>query len=238
MADEHAGEQARIEVGGIGHGRAAPAAGASAATAGAGAPTQNLSALVGSRICHDLVNPLGALGNGIELLSMEGAGGGAGLHSLLQESLAAATARLRFFRIAFGVAPGERIGRPDIVAIVQDFTAGRRLTVEWAAAGDRTRAEVKLAFLMILCFETAMPRGGMLRIEGEGSGRLAILARTAPADELRLEPALWGPLADLSALPALASDRVQFGLVHEMIAAGAARRIVLQRRQGGAIVTL
>jgi histidine phosphotransferase ChpT len=66
----------------------------------------DLCALIGSRLCHDLVSPVGAIGNGVELLSMEGAGApmpaGAAELSLVRESVENAQARLRFFRIAFG----------------------------------------------------------------------------------------------------------------------------------------
>ena len=55
----------------------------------------DLSALLGSRICHDLISPIGAIGNGVELLMMEGGTPSPEL-VLIAESVAAANARIRF----------------------------------------------------------------------------------------------------------------------------------------------
>ena len=76
----------------------------------------DISALVSSRICHDLVSPLGAIGNGVELLGMSGAPEGPELQ-LINESVENANARLRFFRIAFGAASADQvISRSEILA--------------------------------------------------------------------------------------------------------------------------
>jgi histidine phosphotransferase ChpT len=63
----------------------------------------DLTALVGSRICHDLVSPLGAIGNGVELLGLTGIAPSPEM-ALIVESVENANARLRFFRIAYGAA--------------------------------------------------------------------------------------------------------------------------------------
>ena len=60
-----------------------------------------LAAMLASRMCHDLVSPLGAIGNGLELLEMAGGGGGPEF-ALMADSVAAARARLRLFQLAFG----------------------------------------------------------------------------------------------------------------------------------------
>lgn len=61
----------------------------------------NINALIGSRICHDLINPLGAIGNGIELLSLSGMAASPEM-TLVQDSVNNATARVKFLRLAFG----------------------------------------------------------------------------------------------------------------------------------------
>ena len=61
----------------------------------------NLAALIGSRICHDLISPIGAINNGLELLDMNGGVQGAEME-LISGSVGNAGARIRFFRIAFG----------------------------------------------------------------------------------------------------------------------------------------
>ena len=62
----------------------------------------DLAALLGSRICHDLISPIGAIGNGVELMLMDGAGRAPEV-ALISESVDAANARIRFFRVAYGV---------------------------------------------------------------------------------------------------------------------------------------
>lgn len=92
----------------------------------------DLAALIGSRICHDLISPIGAIGNGVELLAMTGAAGPE--VALIAESVAAANARIRFFRIAFGAAPADqRIGAPEVRSILDDLSRGGRFRWGWPA---------------------------------------------------------------------------------------------------------
>ena len=94
---------------------------------------EDLAALVGSRICHDLVNPLGAIGNGAELLVMEDSRLGP-LARLIGDSVESATARLRLYRLAFGPPGAERIG--------QQFYRLDRQAVSITPAPDYIRADV------------------------------------------------------------------------------------------------
>lgn len=130
-----------------------------------------LAALVGSRICHDLVNPLGAVANGLELLALGLQGRGSEELSLVDDSLARALALLRFFRIAFGhAAPGSSLSRREIGAALDGCFRGGRLSVAWEPATEVARTDVRLAFLALLCIETALPLGGQVRIDRAGDG--------------------------------------------------------------------
>ena len=71
---------------------------------GPGSP--DLSSLVAARLCHDLISPIGAIGNGMELLQMTEGRGVAELE-LISDSLATALAKLRFYRLAFGPADAQ-----------------------------------------------------------------------------------------------------------------------------------
>lgn len=156
-----------------------------------------LTALIGSRICHDLISPLGAVSNGLELLEM--AGGAAGPEiALIEESVANANARIRFFRVAFGQAGAEaRIGAAEITAILQDLTRGGRTRMDWQLATDVARREAKLAFLVLLCCESALAYGGTVEI---GCTAGAWQAR-AQSERLRADPALWALLGGEGAVP-------------------------------------
>ena len=109
----------------------------------------DLVALLGSRICHDLISPIGAISNGVELLMMDGSTMGPEI-ALISESVANANARIRFFRVAYGISGADqRIGKAEVVSILSDLTRGGRLTIDWRGPADLPRREVKLAFLLI-----------------------------------------------------------------------------------------
>mgnify|MGYP002129200438 CR=1 FL=1 len=167
----------------------------------------NLSALLASRICHDLISPIGAIGNGLELLVMSGAGGSGPELTLINDSVLQANARIRFYRIAFGVsAPGQQIGRAEILSILSDMIAGSRLAVEWHIPPDLPRADAKLAFLILLCLENALPYGGRIRVE-MAEGRWSI---TAHSLKLRHDPMLWSLMTETQPGTPISPAQVQF----------------------------
>ncbi len=172
---------------------------------------RDLNALLGSRICHDLISPLGAIGNGVELLSMSPAGSSPEI-ALIAESVENANARIRYFRVAFGAASTEaNLGRAEIVDILTDLTRGGRIGIEWNAAGALARGEVKLAFLVILCLETAMPWGGQIHVSTDDKRWFL----GATAERLKVDPELWELMANPCADVEVTSALVQFALVPE-----------------------
>lgn len=174
----------------------------------------NLAALIGSRICHDLISPIGAIANGLELLDLSGAADGPEM-ALIADSAGNAGARIRFFRIAYGAAGDQSLGRADTVSVLHDLTRGGRLQVDWAVTGDRARAQVRLAFLALQCCETAMPFGGTVRIDHDADG-WSVAGR---ADRLSVDPGLWSGLARTGAPPPnLTPALVQFALLPQLAA--------------------
>jgi histidine phosphotransferase ChpT len=168
----------------------------------------DLAALIGSRICHDLISPIGAIGNGVELLMMDGSLKGPEM-ALISESVANANARIRFFRIAFGGSGADqRIGRPEVMAILTDLTRGGRLSISWQGLADLPRREVKLAFLLILCLETAMAFGGRITVDRE-TDHWTI---TGEAAKMKIDPDLWEVLSNPLASAAISPAQVQFAL--------------------------
>ena len=83
----------------------------------------NLAALIGSRICHDLISPIGAISNGLELLDLAGGVQGPEM-DLIADSVGNAGARIRFFRIAYGAAGDQMLGRAEVVSVLDDMTRG------------------------------------------------------------------------------------------------------------------
>ena len=173
----------------------------------------DLTALVGSRICHDLISPLGAIGNGVELLTLTGGGGGGAEMALISQSIASANARIRFFRIAFGAAePGRSLSRGEIVSVLEDAGRAGKVKVSWRAPGEVSRMEAKLAFLLLQCFETAMPFGGGVEVRPE-RGRWRLLG---VADKLRVDPDVWGVLTRAPGTAHVTPAQVHFALAPEL----------------------
>ncbi|PYF08121.1 histidine phosphotransferase ChpT [Rhodobacter viridis] len=172
------------------------------------APSEaDLVALVGSRLCHDLISPLGAIGNGVELLAMSGLGSSPEVQ-LISESVTSANARIKFFRIAFGQASvDQRIGTSEILGVLEEISRGGRVKYHWLGAGDQSRRMVKLIFLAILCLEPALPWGGEVVIsEEDGEWRLVAQAKRTKPD-----PELWSRLS--GSLATVTPAQVQFLLL-------------------------
>ncbi|MFN3938052.1 MAG: histidine phosphotransferase family protein [Gemmobacter sp.] len=167
----------------------------------------DLAGLLGSRICHDLISPLGAIGNGVELLAMDA--GQSPEMALIAESVENAKARVMFFRVAFGAAAADqRMGRPEVLSILSGITRGTRLSIDWRVPGDLPRREVKLAFLLLQCAETALAFGGQIGVERDG-GIWTIEGR---ARRLRIDEPLWEALAAGRAAERIGPAEVQFAL--------------------------
>lgn len=178
--------------------------------------TVDLSALVSARLCHDLISPMGAIGNGLELMQLSQPAASAEL-DLIADSLGSAIAKLRFFRIAFGPADVQAMIAGEEMRSVTDAMFPGRFTVFWAGPPrDVSRATGKLIFLALLCLEKSLPMGGAATIAlGEEDDAIAIAAegrRLAPPSEL------WA-LAAGAATETLRSDAVQFALLAGALAA-------------------
>ena len=171
-----------------------------------------LSDLLGSRLCHDLVNPLGAIGNGVELLEMTGGGAGPEL-ALIKDAVRDAQARIRFFRVAVGAAgPDQRLRAREVRETLAALYAQGRLSVTWTPDDDCARADVKLAFLMLMCAETALPMGGEVTIARDPRGLWVL---TAMAGRITIDTDIW-PLLHFGGGPAarpLRPSEVQFTLL-------------------------
>ena len=178
----------------------------------------NLAALIGSRICHDLISPIGAINNGLELLGMSDDREGPEI-DLITQSVENASARIRFFRIAYGAASETPMGRSEVITILRDVTSGGRLTVAYGPMDDQPRWAVRMVFLAIQCLETSMPYGG--RIEASfTSGKWDV---TGYAPKTNADPDLWAVLT--GAKPdGLAPAHVQFALL-PAVAADATRNV-------------
>ncbi|MEM6941836.1 MAG: histidine phosphotransferase family protein [Pseudomonadota bacterium] len=167
-----------------------------------------LAALIGSRICHDLISPIGAINNGLELLSMSGDASGPEI-GLIGESVGNAAARIRFFRIAFGAAGDQMVGTAEVQSILRDLYETGRLQVTWGIGEPVQRADVRMAFLALMCAEAAFPYGGKLNLTHvENTWHLF-----GKADRINLDPELWRMLSTGSTGENVPPSQVQFALL-------------------------
>lgn len=168
-----------------------------------------LNDLIGSRICHDLISPLGAIGNGVELLTMSNASAAPEI-ALISDSIDSANARIRFFRVAFGAASGASIGNSEVRGILRDMYRGSRAHVDWRIDEDLPRTEVKLAFLLIACLESALPWGGYIKaVRTDADG----WTLTASDGRQKIDEALWALLTQPDTQAQVTASDVHFALV-------------------------
>ncbi len=168
-----------------------------------------LNSLVGSRICHDLISPLGAIGNGVELLSMAGVNAAPEI-TLITESVESANARIRFFRIAFGsAAKGDLIGISELRSVLRNIYRGHRLNVDWRPQEDVERGEAKLGFLLLQCLESAMPWGGKILVTRAGDTWNVF----GKADRLKVDEAHWTAILDPGEPAEINAASVHFALI-------------------------
>ncbi len=162
----------------------------------------SLAALLCSRICHDLISPVGALGTGIEILNDDA---NADMHDdaidLIKNSSRQANAKLNFLRDAFGAAgsaPGI-IPMSDIKSKTENMYADGKATFNWALTADGLeKARARMLLNLIMLAVGAIPRGGEIKISDENNGETLTLASTGRRARLdpNVEKALSGKAPD------------------------------------------
>lgn len=181
-----------------------------------------LASIVGSRLCHDLISPIGAIQNGLELIALSGQGDPSPEMELIQDSCESASARIRFFRVAFGKAGTEQnMGQRDIISTLTALGKGGKMQFDWTPAADLPRAEVQLAFLAYLCCETALPRGGKVRFDRDAAG----WSITAQGPRIAADPQLWDHLNGSAPLYEPTADRVHFAML-PILSEAAGRKVL------------
>jgi len=171
--------------------------------------SSDLIGLVGARLCHDIISPLGAIGNGLELLGLTGTVAGPEMR-LIEDSVGNASARLRFFRVAFGSAAADQIiSAGEIGEILGALSGAGRITYRLEGDEGLDRRTARTGFLAMLCAESAVPERGEVSLGRSAEGWIV----QADADRIAFDAALWDPLIAGRAPDTLTSDRVQFALL-------------------------
>ncbi len=150
----------------------------------------DLAALLCSRVCHDIISPVGAINNGLELLDEGGADDDA--MDLIRSSAHNASVRLKFARLAFGASGsvGASIDTGEAEKAVHDFaSADNKTEIEWN--GPRAivaKNKVKLLLNLFLVAYGAIPRGGSISIVLEDLETAPVFTLVARGKMVRVPP--------------------------------------------------
>ncbi len=202
--------------------------------------SHEFASLLCSRLCHDLLSPVGALNNGIELLADEhDPEMRARCLDLLGESARASANKLKFFRLAFGAAGGfadEVDTREARVAIEGLFGGDGRIQIGWMLdEPSMSKPALKVLLNLVLIAGDALVRGGRLDVGAEKhESGLEIVIR-AEGSRIVLDPELRKVLAGDTSENEVAPRAAAAWLVHSLVEEGGGR-IQLAEEEGMLLV--
>lgn len=155
----------------------------------------DFASLLCSRLCHDLLSPVAALSNGLELLAQETEPDmRQQCLDLLAESCRATVNKLKFFRLAFGAAGGfgELVDSSEVREAIEGlFAANSRVTLGWMVAEPRlSKPAMKILLNLALIGGDALIRGGRLDIGVERRASVIEIVIRATGDRLVLDSAI------------------------------------------------
>jgi histidine phosphotransferase ChpT len=195
------------------------------------------ASLLCSRLCHDLLSPVGALNNGIELLADEhDPEMRARCLDLLGESARASANKLKFFRLAFGAAGGfadEVDTREARVAIEGLFGGEGRIQLGWMVDDPTmSKSALKILLNLVLIAGDALVRGGRLDVGAEKhAGGLDIVIR-AEGSRIVLDPELKSVVIGESSEDNIAPRAAAAWLVHCLVQEGGGQVQVMDSEEG------
>ncbi|BCJ89969.1 histidine phosphotransferase [Terrihabitans soli] len=133
----------------------------------------DLAALIASRLCHDVISPVGAIVNGLEVLEEEKDPAMREIAlDLVRKSAEQASARLQFARLAFGAAgsAGAQIDVGDAEQVAQGIVRDAKAEMSWSAPRVLLpKNKVKLLLNMLVIAMSTVPRGGTITVTVEGN---------------------------------------------------------------------
>lgn len=141
--------------------------------------------LLASRICHDLISPVGAINNGIELLEEMGSEVGEEAVKLIGHSADQASRRLKLFRLCYGAAGADaNLTCDDVLVCMRDYLNGSKVTLNWdsytlKSLSGLPKGTPKVLLNTVIIGAEVLVNGGTLEISAdsvESGKRLLIVA--------------------------------------------------------------
>jgi histidine phosphotransferase ChpT len=158
----------------------------------------DLAALLCSRVCHDLISPVGAIMNGIEVMEDDSDEETKTFAmDLIKKSAKTASAKLQFCRIAFGAAgsAGAQIDTGDAEKVARGMLEDEKTKINWnLPRALLPKNRVKLLLNMLLVAGHAIPRGGAMTVDSVGEGETMGFKVTASGMNARVPQAMPGLL--------------------------------------------
>jgi histidine phosphotransferase ChpT len=170
----------------------------------------DLAALLCSRVCHDIISPVGAIANGLELMDDPDVDADmkATALDMVRSSAKTATAKLKFCRIAFGASgsAGAHIDMGEAGEMAKAFVGDEKVRLDWQAPREnRPKAEVKLVLNMMMLAIAGIPRGGVVTVRVDGR----VFSVTAQGERAKLPQQMVDVLTGAVAADTLDARMVQ-----------------------------
>jgi histidine phosphotransferase ChpT len=173
----------------------------------------DLAALLCSRVCHDLISPVGAIVNGLEVLEeAKDEETKTFALDLIKKSAGNASAKLQFCRIAFGAAgsAGAQIDLGDAETISRGFLEDGKTKLAWnLPRALLAKNRVKLLLNLLLVAGQTIPRGGRLTVDPIGAGESMGFKISAAGVNAKVPPAVAALLAGDAGETPLDAHRIQ-----------------------------
>ena len=173
----------------------------------------DLAALLCSRVCHDLISPVGAIVNGLEVLEEEKDEATQTFAlDLIKKSAGTASAKLQFCRIAFGAAgsAGAQIDTGDAEKVARGFFEDDKTKLAWnLPRALLPKNRVKLLLNLLLLAGQSIPRGGTITVDPVGEGESMSFKVSAAGANAKFAPATAALLAGEIGPDPLDAHRIQ-----------------------------
>lgn len=178
------------------------------------------ASLLCSRLCHDLLSPVGALSNGLELLADENDPEmRARCFELLTESATTSANKLKFFRLAFGAAGGfdDQVGTGEARQVIEGLFNNGRCSVNWMVTPETLdKRSIKMLLNLALIGGEALIRGGTLDIGAEKSDGHTDIVIRASGERIALDDEIKAVLSNPASPPVMTSRTAAAHLVLTM----------------------
>jgi histidine phosphotransferase ChpT len=173
----------------------------------------DLAALLCSRVCHDVISPVGAIVNGLEVMDLErDEAMRADALRLVRESAGRASSRLQYARLAFGAggSAGASIDLSAAQQVARSYFEDEKAELVWEAQKlFLPKNKVKLLLNLLLLAGPSIPRGGTIKVEIEGGEHASAIMVTASGPNARIPPHAVELLAGASPSGAIDAHAIQ-----------------------------